>query len=63
MYPCLREGSEVEHTLQYTFEWNPQKAQINSHKHKISFDQAATVFKDPNALSLFDEEHSQDEER
>ena len=32
-------------------------------KHGISFRQATQVFKDPLAMSLFDEEHSFDEDR
>lgn len=31
--------------------------------HKISFERAAEVFLDPLALSVFDEEHSDEEER
>jgi uncharacterized DUF497 family protein len=49
--------------LNYNFEWDPQKARINLHKHGISFERAATVFIDPAALSVFDEEHSGPEER
>ncbi|MCP4129879.1 MAG: BrnT family toxin [bacterium] len=47
----------------YNFEWDPNKAQINPKKHKISFDNAATVFKDPKAISIYDDEHSTDEDR
>jgi len=32
-------------------------------KHKISFQRAATVFRDPRAISIFDEEHSEEEDR
>ena len=49
--------------MQYQFEWDYEKAKINKSKHKISFDIAATVFLDPNALTIFDKEHSVDEER
>lgn len=49
--------------MKCTFEWDPQKAQVNVQKHDIRFSQAATIFRDPNALSIFDEAHSQDEER
>lgn len=47
----------------YDFEWNPQKAKQNLRKHRISFERAATVFLDPDALSLFDAEHSETEDR
>lgn len=49
--------------MRYDFEWNPDKARINSRKHKISFERAATIFRDPNLLSVPDNEHSQTEER
>jgi hypothetical protein len=49
--------------LRYTFEWDPIEAKDNLRKHRISFDRAAEVFLDPRALSIFDEEHSEHEER
>ena len=49
--------------MRYTFEWDPIKAQENLRKHRISFDRAAEVFLDPRAISIFDEEHSEQEER
>jgi uncharacterized protein len=49
--------------FEYQFEWDPVKAQQNIKEHRISFARAATVFLDPAALSLVDDEHSQDEER
>jgi hypothetical protein len=32
-------------------------------KHKVSFRRAATIFRDPQAISIFDEEHSEEEDR
>lgn len=49
--------------MDYIFEWDPDKAQQNKKKHGISFDQAATVFTDPMAISIYDTEHSKDEDR
>jgi len=49
--------------FQYQFEWDPAKARQNARKHRITFERGATVFLDRNALSLFDEQHSEDEER
>ena len=49
--------------MEYQFEWDPQKDESNQRKHGVSFRHAATVFRDPNQLSLFDEEHSEDEDR
>ena len=47
----------------YEFEWDPAKALANARKHGVTFDQAATVFLDAWALTVFDTEHSQHEER
>jgi uncharacterized DUF497 family protein len=49
--------------MRYYFEWDPAKASLNIQKHKISFQRAAEVFKDPCAISIFDVEHSHDEDR
>lgn len=49
--------------FQYQFEWDPVKARQNFKRHRVRFERAATVFLDPNALSLFDEQHSEDEDR
>ncbi|MGN1442729.1 MAG: BrnT family toxin [Acutalibacteraceae bacterium] len=45
------------------FEWNENKNEINKKKHKISFEEAKTVFYDSQALVITDPEHSQEEER
>jgi len=45
------------------FEWDPAKAETNQKKHNISFDEAKTVFYDPNALVISDPEHSTEEDR
>ncbi|MFN8453267.1 MAG: BrnT family toxin [Anaerolineae bacterium] len=49
--------------MRYTFEWDPHKAKLNVRNHKISFERAAEVFLDPLAIAIFDEEHSDEEER
>ena len=46
-----------------SFSWDEKKARENLEKHKISFEEAQTVFSDPNARMIFDTEHSSDEER
>jgi uncharacterized protein len=53
----------VEKPFHYQFEWDPTKARQNARQHRVTFERAATVFLDPNTLSVFDEEHSQDEDR
>jgi uncharacterized protein len=49
--------------FQFHFEWDPSKARQNARNHRVTFERGATVFLDPNALSLFDEQHSEEEER
>ena len=41
----------------------PIKALGNRDKHAVTFDEAATVFRDSKALSIFDPDHSETEER
>lgn len=45
------------------FEWDPDKARTNRAKHRVSFEEASTVFDDPLFITFLDIEHSQDEER
>lgn len=45
------------------FEWDPAKAAANLKKHKISFEEARSVFFDEFAIQFFDEDHSSSEER
>lgn len=48
----------------YHFEWDATKARSNLAKHRVSFRTAIAVFRDPLAMTMFDDEHSeQDEER
>ena len=47
----------------YIFEWHKEKAKINKAKHGVTFDEAATVFGDENALIMPDVSHSDDEDR
>nr|VFJ61693.1 MAG: hypothetical protein BECKFW1821B_GA0114236_106710 [Candidatus Kentron sp. FW] len=49
--------------MRYDFEWDREKARRNHRKHRVTFEQSATVFRDPKAASLYDEEHSEMEER
>ena len=45
------------------FEWDPKKAAINLRKHRISFYEAASVFRDPLASVYGDPDHSTREQR
>ncbi len=49
--------------MRYNFDWDPAKAESNVSKHSVAFERAATVFRDPNAVSVFDDDHSDEEER
>jgi uncharacterized protein len=40
------------------FEWDPSKAAANLKKHGVSFDDAATVFSDPLAMTFPDPDYS-----
>ena len=45
------------------FEWDENKNTINKRKHRLSFEEAQTVFYDAEALVIPDPEHSQDKKR
>ena len=45
------------------FSWDVRKALSNLKKHGVSFEEAATVFADPDALDWDDPEHSDAEIR
>ena len=45
------------------YEWNLIKERLNVAKHGVDFEEAKSVFADEFALVLFDEDHSNDEER
>lgn len=47
----------------WQFEWDPAKASANLRKHRVSFDEASTVFEDPNVWREYDAEHADEEDR
>lgn len=49
--------------MNYDFEWDIKKAKSNLQKHKISFERATEIFLDPFMLSIYDNSHSQNEDR
>ena len=53
----------MERKFEYQFEWDAAKALRNLREHGVSFERGATVFLDPRAMSMFDDEHSEEEER
>jgi len=46
-----------------TFDWDTEKASQNLRKHKVSFEEASSVFFDEDALEFFDPDHSINEDR
>jgi uncharacterized DUF497 family protein len=46
-----------------SFEWDAQKAKNNLQKHQVDFEEASTIFDDPQFITFLDNEHSQSEER
>lgn len=49
--------------VNYNFEWDPEKAKTSYRIHGVSYEEATTVFRDPTAISIFDDMHSEKEER
>jgi uncharacterized DUF497 family protein len=45
------------------FIWDEDKNEKNIKSHNISFEEAKTVFYDPNAKIIYDPDHSKEEER
>lgn len=45
------------------YEWDPKKAKANLRKHRISFEEALTVFLDPMAVTYPDPDHASEELR
>lgn len=46
------------------FEWDPVKAELNYTKHKVTFEEAKSVFYDENAILISNPDHSSmDEDR
>jgi hypothetical protein len=42
--------------MKLNFEWDEAKAKANLRHHRVSFDEAATVFGDPLSITIPDEE-------
>ncbi len=45
------------------FEWNEVKNAFNKRKHRVSFEDARSVFYDEHARLIFDPDHSENEDR
>jgi len=49
--------------MKLSFEWDEEKAKANFKKHRVSFDEATTIFIDPLSITIYDPDHSVDEQR
>lgn len=49
--------------MKLRFEWDEEKAKANLKKHRIDFEEAATVFADPFSITIHDPDHSAYEQR
>jgi len=49
--------------MRLNFEWDEEKDKANFKKHRVSFDEATTIFTDPLSITIYDPDHSVDEQR
>ena len=49
--------------INFDFEWDLGKAKSNMQKHRVTFEEAATVMHDPRAMNMYDPDHSESEDR
>ena len=49
--------------MSLVFEWDSEKAEANRKKHRMTFEEALTVFADPLSLTIQDPDHSTGELR
>lgn len=49
--------------MKLKFEWDEEKAKANLKKHRVSFDEATTVFIDPFSITIPDPAQSGEEQR
>jgi hypothetical protein len=53
-----RAATNEDEIQRLEFEWHPVKAAANLKKHKVSFDEAKTIFGDKKHLEVPDHDHS-----
>ena len=49
--------------MELVFEWDANKARTNLRRHKVSFEEAKTLFRDPFLITFPDESHSDTKDR
>ena len=47
----------------FIFEWDEEKAQQNVRRHRVTFEEAVSIFSDPYLVTFPDDEHSDVEDR
>jgi hypothetical protein len=47
--------------MRIDFDWDPDKAASNAAKHRVTFEEAMTIFADPLSVSVLDDHSSGDE--
>jgi len=57
------ESVGVARVWRMRFHWDPPKAVENPRKHRVSFEEACTVFANASVLTMLDDEHSVQEDR
>jgi len=49
--------------MEFSFEWDDEKARRNLRDHGVSFEEAKTLFNDPFLITYADPDHSEYEQR
>ncbi len=60
---CTDSSWLVGAAITLNFEWDEEKAKANLKNHRVSFDEATTVFCDPFSIRIPDPDHSAGERR
>jgi uncharacterized DUF497 family protein len=47
----------------FSFSWDDRKNKANQTKHRVSFEEAQTVFFDEHGIEYYDPDHSESEDR
>ncbi len=59
----MEDSQDQNERLALVFEWDEGKAKANAAKHGVDFEEARTIFNDPQLLTFEDLYHSEHEQR
>lgn len=59
----MEDSQDQNEQLALVFEWDKRKAKANGAKHGVDFEEARTIFNDPQLLTFEDLYHSEYEQR